>query len=116
AVAAVLRRVRVWSYAVYGALGIWVWLALFESGVHATLAGVAMGLLAPARPLLPEPDADRIAHRLPSDRSVTAGEVRDLAFEIRESVPIAERVQDFLHPWTSFVIVPLFALANAGVP
>lgn len=116
AVAVVLRRIRVWSHVAYGAIGLFVWLALFESGVHATLAGVAMGLLAPARPLLPEVDADRIAHRLSSDDRVTAGEVRELAFEIRESVPIAERIQSLLHPWTSFVIVPLFALANAGVP
>jgi NhaA family Na+:H+ antiporter len=93
-----------------------VWAALHESGVHATLAGVAMGLLAPARPLLTEVDADRIADQLSADHQVTAQEVRDIAFQVRESIPIAERVQDLLHPWTSFVIVPLFALANAGVP
>src|SRR5262249_28741470 len=39
----------------------------------------------------------------------------DISFRIRESVPVAERLADVLHPWTSYVIVPLFALANAGV-
>ncbi len=111
-----LRRARVWYHPLYAVLGIAMWVALHESGVHATLAGVAMGLLAPARPLLEEVDADRIAHQLSADHDVTAQEVRDIAFQVRESIPIAERVQDLLHPWTSFVIVPLFALANAGVP
>ena len=116
AAALAMRRAKVWSHVVYVLLGLLLWLALLESGVHATLAGVVMGLLAPARPLLADVDADGIAGRLSSDTTVTAQEVRDIAFEVRESVPIAERVQDLLHPWTSFVIVPLFALANAGVP
>jgi NhaA family Na+:H+ antiporter len=64
-----------------------MWLALHQSGVSATLAGVAMGLLAPVGPA--RPDAT-------------------------ESV--VERLEHLLHPWTSFLVVPLFALANAGVP
>jgi NhaA family Na+:H+ antiporter len=83
--------------------------------VHATLAGVAMGLLAPARPLLAEVDAGRIAHQLSADHDVTVAEVREIAFQVRESVSITERLQGLLHPWTSFLIVPVFALANAGV-
>jgi NhaA family Na+:H+ antiporter len=77
---------------------------------------VALGLLAPARPLLPELEADRIADRLSSDHEVTAAEVRDLGFELRESVSVAERVEAALHPWTSYVAIPVFALANAGIP
>jgi NhaA family Na+:H+ antiporter len=112
---AVLRRARVRYLPVYVALGSAVWLAMFESGVHATLAGVVLGLMAPARPFLPEVDADRIADELSGDEHVTAGEVRALSFRLRESIPVTERLQDLLHPWTSYVIVPLFALANAGV-
>jgi NhaA family Na+:H+ antiporter len=112
---AVLRRVRVRYLPVYAALGVGIWLASFESGVHATIAGVALGLLAPARPFLPAPDADRIADELSADQAVTATEIRDISFRLRESIPVTERLQNLLHPWTSYVIVPLFALANAGV-
>jgi Na+:H+ antiporter, NhaA family len=112
---AVLRQVHVRYVPVYVALGTCIWLATFESGVHATIAGVAMGLLAPARPFLPQVDADRIAGELSNDRDVNVDEVRDISFRLRESVPITTRLQDSLHPYTSYLIVPLFALANAGV-
>ena len=71
--------------------------------------------MTPARPFLPDADADAIAGELSSDTRVTAGEVRSISFRIRESVPMTERLQEALHPWTSYLIVPLFALANAGV-
>lgn len=110
-----LRRARVWSPPVYGGVALVVWLATLESGVHATIAGVALGLLVPARPLLDSVDADRVADQLSTDDDVTASEVREVGFHIRESVPVSERLSDLLHPWTSFVVVPLFALANAGI-
>jgi Na+:H+ antiporter, NhaA family len=109
------RRARVWFMPVYVALGVLVWFATFQSGVHATLAGVVLGLLTPARPLLPPVDADRIADRLSTDTDVTAEEVRVVSFRLREAVPLTQRLQDVLHPWTSYLIVPAFALANAGV-
>jgi NhaA family Na+:H+ antiporter len=115
AVVAVLRRLRVWYLPVYAALGVGIWWCTWESGVHATIAGVALGLLTPARPLMDDVDADRIAAELSPDTDVDAAEVRDISFRLRESVPVAERLADGLHPWTSYVIVPLFALANAGV-
>ncbi len=62
------------------------------------------------------PSADLPSADLPSaEHQLTAAEVRDLSFRLRESIPVTERLQDFLHPWTSYVIVPMFALANAGV-
>ncbi len=113
--AALLRRARVRYLPVYTILGVVIWFATFESGVHATIAGVVLGLLAPSRAFLPEGDANRITDMLSTDQQVTAAEVRDMSFRLRESIPVTERLQDFLHPWTSYVIVPLFALANAGV-
>ena len=110
-----VRRVGVRFTPIYAVLGVAVWYATYRSGVHATIAGVALGLLAPARPLMPEVDADRIADELSSDSHVDAAEVRAISFRIRESVPVTERLQELLHPWTSYVVVPVFALANAGV-
>jgi NhaA family Na+:H+ antiporter len=106
-------RARVWSPAVYVALGVGCWLATYHSGVHATLAGVAFGLLAPARPLAPGDVAREWAEEL-SDEP-TAAEMRSLTAVATETVSVAERVQHRLHPYTSFLVVPVFALANAGV-
>lgn len=115
ALTVLLKQRRVWYMPVYAVVGVAVWFATYESGVHATIAGVALGLITPARPLMPDVDANRIADELSSDTSVTAAEVRDISFRIRESIPVTERLQEALHPWTSYIIVPLFALANAGV-
>jgi Na+:H+ antiporter, NhaA family len=115
ALVAVVKRVRVRYLPIYVGLGAAIWLAMLESGVHATIAGVALGLLAPARPFLPEVDADRIAGELSADQDVTAADVRDISFRLRESIPVTEHLENLLHPWTSYLVVPLFALANAGV-
>jgi NhaA family Na+:H+ antiporter len=112
-VAAGCLRARIWSPAVYVVLGVACWLATYESGVHATLAGVAFGLLAPARPRAPSDVVRDWAGDL-SDEP-TAAELRSLTTVATEAVSVAERVQHRLHPVTSFVIVPIFALANAGV-
>jgi NhaA family Na+:H+ antiporter len=111
-----LRRAKVWYPPIYFVVGMVVWLATLESGIHATIAGVALGVLTPARPFLSEVDADRIADELSADRQVDAAEARDIAFRVRESVPVAERLEEALHPWTSYLVIPIFALANAGIP
>ena len=108
-----LRRAGVVWLLPYVVLGLAVWLATHASGVHATIAGVALGLLAPARPLTPAAVARDWATDLadePSPRELDA--MTRLA---KTSVSPAERLQYLLHPWTSFLVVPIFALANAGV-
>lgn len=77
------RLGRAW-WPVYAVLGLGLWAAVAASGVHATIAGVALGLLTPTTP----------DDELPS--------------------PL-ERLEHALHPWTSYLVVPVFALANAGV-
>ena len=109
----VLQKARVWAIPVYWVLGILIWYATLESGVHATIAGVALGLLTPARPLLGQRDAQQIVDALPSDANVA--EVRHASFLAQESVPLTERLEELLHPFTAFMIIPIFALANAGI-
>jgi NhaA family Na+:H+ antiporter len=95
-------------------MGIALWLVVYESGVHATIAGVVMGLLTPARPVQTELEADEIVDAL-EGRDVRPEEVRAAATLIRGSVSACDRLIDALHPWTSYLIVPVFALANAGI-
>ena len=116
ALVGLLRNARVWYIPIYAVVGTAVWLFTLESGIHATIAGVALGLLTPARPLLSEPEADRVTLPLSTDTDVTAQDVRNLGFDIRESVSVAERLGEALHPYTSYLVLPVFALANAGIP
>ena len=109
----ILQRARVWAIPVYAVLGVFIWYATLESGVHATIAGVALGLLTPAKPLLGKRDAQQIVDALPSNANVD--EVRHASFLAKESVPLTERLENMLHPFTAFLIIPIFALANAGI-
>lgn len=83
AAAGAARRARIRLHAPFVVIGIALWFALHQSGVHATLAGVAMGLLAP----------------IGSTRPATS---------------VVERLERAFHPWTSYAILPIFAVASAG--
>ena len=109
-----LKAVKIWYMPVYVILGFILWYAIFESGVHATIAGVIMGLLAPARPLLDTDDEVEL-FKIQKIDEVETRSLRRLAFQIKETVPVTERLENLLHPLTGFIILPLFALANAGV-
>ena len=117
-----LQRIHVRAAAVYVALGVVVWIATSESGIHPTIAGVALGLLTPAVPFQRSRTVSREAHRVadetvdePSPPDADAAYWLYLASLSREAVSPLARVEAILHPWVSFAIVPLFALANAGV-
>ena len=107
-----LRAARVRVHLPYALLGVGLWLALHEAGLHATLAGVVLGLLAPTRPAR-QPDLIDVEALADVSTLAAARETVTLA---REAVSDVEWLEHVLHPWTGFVIVPLFALANAGVP
>ncbi|HUR22477.1 MAG TPA: Na+/H+ antiporter NhaA [Acidimicrobiales bacterium] len=108
-----LRRAGIVWMAPYVVLGAGVWLATQASGIHPTIAGVVLGLLAPAQPLI----AGAVARHWASDLGDEPGpaELDAMTRLARTAVSPAERLEHLLHPWTSFCIVPLFALANAGV-
>ena len=112
---AVLRSARVWWVPLYVVVGAGVWLATFASGVHATIAGVVLGVMTPAHALEPSAFAKLRLGIAAEQESPSAQDARAGALQIQESVSVAERLEHVLHPWTSYVVIPLFALANAGV-
>lgn len=111
----VMQRARIWYTPVYALIGIVVWYAVLESGVHATIAGVALGLLTPATPLQTEVAANEVVGTVVDPGDINVATTRRANLYVRETVPVAERLQNLIHPFTSFVILPLFALANAGI-
>ena len=124
AVTNILARVGVRRIPVYVAIGIVAWYAFHESGVHATIAGVILGLMTPARAML---SAGVFGEMLTQAREVFEGgewdeaqhrgeRVRSFQRTTQETISPLEYLENTLHPWSSFVIMPIFALANAGVP
>jgi NhaA family Na+:H+ antiporter len=120
----VLRRLRVRFVLPYVVLAGAVWVMTFESGVHATIAGVAVGLLTPAKPFQ-RPTAVAEAAQAELDRPHLRDELVDEQDETsflevstltREAVSPLARMERVLHPWSAMVVLPLFALANAGIP
>ena len=109
--AVAMRAAGVHQSAPYWLVGVACWYMTYRAGVHPTLAGVAMGLLAPVTPWRAAELVDR--DDLGDLGSVAAA--RESTALARSTVSVVEWLQYALHPWTSYVIVPLFALANAGV-
>jgi Na+/H+ antiporter NhaA len=109
------RRLGVRHGPVYLLLGVAAWIAFFESGVDPVVVGLAMGLLALAYPATRR-DLERAFE---SFRLFREQPVPELARAAQQSVRLAlspnDRLQQLFHPWTSYLIVPLFALANAGI-
>ena len=118
-------RAGVRSMIFYVVAGIATWFFVFESGVHATLAGVALGFLTPAAAWYSDREYfDRaswiLSQRTMDEAAPLSTERIDehalhLAGVARESVAPLNRLEHALHPWSSFLIIPVFALANAGV-
>jgi NhaA family Na+:H+ antiporter len=123
AVAYALNRIGVRQIGAYVVVGVFVWTAFWKSGVHPTVAGVLLGLLTPAtawigRGALSDVLGDawqRISDAI-TGQDGPAVDVERIQFVARETVSPLHRLELTLHPWVAFVIMPVFALANAGVP
>jgi Na+/H+ antiporter NhaA len=115
AVVLLVRRLNVRRGPVYWLLGFGMWLAMHESGVNPTLTGVALGLIVTAYPPS-RPALERAAERWREFREQPTPQLaRSAGREVALTISPNERLQAIFHPWTSYVVVPLFALANAGV-
>jgi Na+/H+ antiporter NhaA len=99
----------------YAVLGFALWVALSAAGIHPTLAGVAVALLIPVF----TPDRQQVESTVEMIRafrqSPNSQYARAATRGLRESISINERLQTDVGPYVSFVVLPLFALANAGV-
>jgi NhaA family Na+:H+ antiporter len=108
--------------AVYAAFGIFVWWAVLNSGVHATVAGILLSFTIPARTFLKKSEfiaqsrrlLDRLEKALPH-----SSEEHSIVHTLEQKAEMADsplhRIESGLQPWISFLVMPLFALANAGV-
>ncbi|HEU0316714.1 MAG TPA: Na+/H+ antiporter NhaA, partial [Solirubrobacteraceae bacterium] len=96
-------------------VGIGMWVAMFESGIDPIIVGLAIGLVTSAYP----PARDDLERATQQTRLFREQPTPELAYTAQRSVTAAispnERLQYRLHPWTGFLVVPLFALANAGI-
>ncbi|HWC71209.1 MAG TPA: Na+/H+ antiporter NhaA [Actinomycetota bacterium] len=119
---AIANAVHIRFLLLYIALGAALWYATYEAGIHPTIAGVVLGLLVPAapfqRPAAVSEQARRTADETSDQPEPVDGDAQwwmRLAWLSREAVSPLARTEHALLPWTSFVILPVFALANAGV-
>lgn len=121
-----LNRARIFSPLPYAILGIGLWLAFLGSGVHPTIAGVLLALTIPTRtpaspkPLLAQTVSLLEEFELPPEWSSPTNSRRQAAVTSLETIidrlqSPAQRLEHQLNPWSTFLILPLFALANAGV-
>jgi NhaA family Na+:H+ antiporter len=124
AVVHLMALIGVRTFPAYFLVGGFVWLAVDASGIHATITGVILGLMTPARRWVSDERLyailDRVvAHPAGDEGSEDTKDRQTLQLAevaARESLSPVERLEIGLHPWVGFVIMPLFAFANAGLP
>ncbi len=110
-----VRRCGVRSGPAYLLLGVAAWVAFFKSGVDPVVVGLVMGLLAPAYPAA-RPGLEQAFESFRLFREQPTAELaRGASESVRTAISPNDRLQQLFHPWTSYLIVPLFALANAGI-
>jgi Na+/H+ antiporter NhaA len=116
AVVLVLRQFGVRQGLPYAVLGAAMWVAVFKSGIDPVIVGLVMGLLTYAYPAA-RVDLERATDLFRLFREQPTPELaRSAQVGLEYAISPNERLQHLYHPWSSYVIVPLFALANAGIP
>jgi Na+:H+ antiporter, NhaA family len=123
------NRAGIHRWYVYGILGIGVWLAVFESGVHGTIAGVLVAMTVPARSWINAGDFVRVGRRLIDEFEDSCAQGENILSNQRQQ-HAAQRLDRLvegvetpmslmehgLGPWVSYLVLPVFAFANAGIP
>ncbi|TAM44201.1 MAG: Na+/H+ antiporter NhaA [Gammaproteobacteria bacterium] len=124
AVVRVMALIGFRGFPLYLLVGGFIWLAVDASGIHATITGVILGLMTPARRWVSDERLYAILGQVVAHPAgdVGSGHTKDrktlqvAEVAAREALSPVERLEIVLHPWVGFVIVPLFAFANAGLP
>jgi NhaA family Na+:H+ antiporter len=119
----VLARAGFRTVPLYVLAGGVLWFAIEASGVHPSIAGVLLGLMTPAREWVSGVSLHRILERVVGSHPTAAhqrnaterDELQTAAIAAREAISPVERIELRLHPWSAFLVMPVFALANAGV-
>jgi len=119
-----IARLGIRSFLVYFVMGGGIWLALDASGIHATVTGVILGLMTPPRSWVSDTRLhailDKVVAYPPGEdwggHHVARDDLHRAGVATREALSPIERLEFALHPWVAFAILPLFALANAGIP
>jgi NhaA family Na+:H+ antiporter len=122
-VVAVVSRFGIRSIPVYFLLGGIIWLCFDASGIHATIAGVILGLMTPTRVWVSDARLRAVLGRVLaypagehwSGDTADRRDLRQAGRAVSESLSPVERLEIMLHPWVGFAIMPIFALANAGI-
>ena len=117
-------RIGIRSLGFYLILSVVMWQFFLESGIHATVAGVLISVLTPAKPYLQRKDYKATVENLLRDfkLAMDTGQEEKAESIVAEVEKLSqgtegpmERLERVIHPWTSFVVLPIFALANAGI-
>jgi len=120
----ILNRLGVRAISVYVAMGCGIWFAVHNAGIHPTIAGVILGLMTPTKSFVDRNTArtafNSLGSALESKNKISGineefSMSRIAQFTAKESVSPLDRLEKGLHPWVAFIIMPLFAFANAGV-
>lgn len=120
----VMQWLGVRSIAFFFFIGILLWLAIDQSGIHPTITGVILGLMAPTKTWINDKQLHKILENVVSypPGEHWSGDTEDRrallmgGIAAREAISPVERLEILLHPWIGYLILPLFALANAGIP
>ena len=120
----VANRLGMRQPAITAAISFLIWVAVLKSGVHATVAGVLIAVLTPATPTISREEFSRESEALlgeyrasliAEDGSRADAALGEMEHLVQQTEAPLERLERLLHPWTSYVILPAFALANAGI-
>jgi len=120
----VINRGGVRAIGPYVFLGVLFWAAMLKSGIHATIAGVILAMLTPSRPYFSSADYDATMERLQAEYALARADgdhdrMQEALAQMEDLVSGMEspldRLEHRLAPWTAYLIVPIFSLANAGV-